>query len=70
MDGDSFASVGKPLNLNQQYTRPGGEPSLVQELAKVYSPKFGRELDPMSEVVTTIGAQEGMQRVGVPARAP
>ena len=60
MAGDSFEAYGKPQNLNQQYTRPGGEPTLVQQLAKIYSCEFNREIDPMSEMITTIGAQEGI----------
>lgn len=45
---------------HNQYTRPGGHPELVKTLAEHYSPSFGRTLDPMSEVVTCNGAQEGL----------
>ena len=43
-----------------QYTRPGGHPELVQALAGFYTPLLGRHLDPMTEVVTCNGAQEGI----------
>lgn len=58
--GDVFAETGKPDGLGNQYTRPGGEPGLAATIAKVYGPRFGRTLDPMTEVVTTVGAQEGI----------
>ena len=43
-----------------QYSRPGGHPELVETLARIYSPRLGRTLDPMSEIVTCNGAQEGL----------
>ncbi|RHZ15954.1 hypothetical protein DYB26_004635 [Aphanomyces astaci] len=43
-----------------QYTRPGGNPQLVKVLADVYSPWYNRELNPMTEIVTFTGAQEGI----------
>lgn len=46
-------------DLNQ-YTRSGGHPRLVEALSSIYSPVFERELDPMTEVVTTVGATEGI----------
>ena len=33
-----------------------GHPRLVNALAKLYSPILGRDLDPMEEVVVTVGA--------------
>jgi len=60
MVGDVFADTGAPAGLGNQYTRPGGEPGLARTIAQVYGPRFGRTLDPMKEVVTTIGAQEGI----------
>ena len=45
---------------HNQYTRPGGHPELVKTLAAHYSPRLGRSLDPMSEIVTCNGAQEGI----------
>lgn len=46
-------------DLNQ-YTRSGGHPRLVQALSDFYGPLFGRDLDPMTEIVTTVGATEGI----------
>lgn len=46
-------------DLNQ-YARSAGHPRLVQALAQVYSPLFGRTLDPMTEIVVTVGATEGI----------
>ena len=57
---DVFAETGAPKSLGNQYTRPGGEPNLAQSIARVYGPRFNRELDPLKEIVTTIGAQEAI----------
>jgi aspartate/methionine/tyrosine aminotransferase len=46
-------------DLNQ-YARSAGHPRLVEQLAKVYAPLFGRGLDPMREIVVTTGATEGI----------
>ena len=43
-----------------QYARSMGHPRLVNALAQVYSPLFGRDLDPMQEIVITVGATEGI----------
>lgn len=43
-----------------QYARSAGHPRLVNALAQVYGPLFGRELDPMREIVATVGATEGI----------
>ncbi len=45
---------------HNQYTRSGGHMRLVKVLAKHYSPLFGRELDPLTEVTTTVGATEAI----------
>ncbi len=60
MDGDVFAETGAPKGLGNQYTKPGGEPNLAQTLARIYGPRFNRQLDPLKEIVTTIGAQEAI----------
>ena len=46
--------------LHHQYTRPGGHPELVSALASFYEPRYGRKLDPLSNVVVCNGAQEGL----------
>ncbi|MEZ4612154.1 MAG: aminotransferase class I/II-fold pyridoxal phosphate-dependent enzyme [Caldilineaceae bacterium] len=46
-------------DLNQ-YARAAGHPRLVNALAQSYSPLFGRELDPLREIVVTVGATEGI----------
>ena len=47
------------LDLNQ-YTRSAGHPRLVKAIADIYSPLFGRDLDPLQEIVVTVGATEGI----------
>ncbi len=46
-------------NLNQ-YARSAGQINLVNALAECYSPLFGRELDPLREIVISTGATEGI----------
>ena len=46
-------------DLNQ-YARGGGHPRLVKAVANVYGPLFGRELDPMTNALITVGATEGI----------
>jgi kynurenine--oxoglutarate transaminase/cysteine-S-conjugate beta-lyase/glutamine--phenylpyruvate transaminase len=46
--------------MGHQYTRSEGHPRLVKALAKFYSPKLNRELDPMNEIMTTVGASEAI----------
>lgn len=41
---------------HNQYTRTFGIPCLVNKIAEVYGPKFNRELDPMTEVLVSQGA--------------
>ncbi|EWC48700.1 putative aminotransferase C6B12.04c [Drechslerella stenobrocha 248] len=43
-----------------QYSPTKGRPRLKKALADAYSPFFGRELDPESEITITTGANEGM----------
>ncbi|GIK76213.1 MAG: aminotransferase [Chloroflexota bacterium] len=51
------AAIAADLN---QYARSAGHPRLVQALAQVYSPLFDRPLDPLREIVVTVGATEGI----------
>lgn len=50
-------AVANDLN---QYARSAGHPHLVNALSTVYSPLFGRTLDPQREIVVTVGATEGI----------
>jgi kynurenine--oxoglutarate transaminase/cysteine-S-conjugate beta-lyase/glutamine--phenylpyruvate transaminase len=51
------AAIAADLN---QYARSAGHPRLVQALAATYGPLFGRALDPLRELVVTVGATEGI----------
>lgn len=51
------AAIAADLN---QYARGMGHPRLVNALAATYEPLFGRELDPMTDIVVTTGATEGI----------
>lgn len=51
------SAVANDLN---QYTRYGGHLRLVDALARFYAPIYGRELDPLREVLITVGATEGI----------
>ena len=51
------AAIAADMN---QYARSAGHPRLVQALAATYSPLFGHTLDPMAEIVVTVGATEGI----------
>jgi histidinol-phosphate/aromatic aminotransferase/cobyric acid decarboxylase-like protein len=46
-------------DLNQ-YARSAGHPRLVNALAALYSPLFGRRFNPLTEIVVTVGATEGI----------
>lgn len=48
---------------NHRYSSSRGIPKLRQALADLYLRRFGVELDPESEVVTTIGAKEGLSHL-------
>jgi len=45
---------------NNQYTRGQGNVQLVNELADIYSPLFKRTLDPMKEILVTVGGYESL----------
>src|SRR6202049_3073868 len=48
---------------NHRYSASRGIPKLRKAIADRYLAKFGVELDPDREVVTTIGAKEGLSHV-------
>jgi len=48
---------------NHRYSASRGIPKLRKAIADRYMAKFGVELDPDSEVVTTIGAKEGLSHL-------
>ena len=48
---------------NHRYSASQGIPKLRQAIADLYLRRFGVELDPETEVVTTIGAKEGLSHL-------
>ena len=50
-------AIANDLN---QYARSAGHPRLINALAKTYGPLFGRELNPQTEIVISVGATEGI----------
>ncbi|MDA8358706.1 MAG: aminotransferase class I/II-fold pyridoxal phosphate-dependent enzyme [Actinomycetota bacterium] len=48
---------------NHRYSSSKGIPKLRQAISDLYSRTFGVEVDPESEVVTTIGAKEGLSHL-------
>ncbi|XP_047134845.1 kynurenine--oxoglutarate transaminase 3 isoform X1 [Hydra vulgaris] len=46
--------------VNNQYTRGQGNIDLVNAIADIYSPLFGRSIDAMKEVMVTVGAYEAL----------
>ncbi len=48
---------------NHRYSASRGIPKLRQAIASLYLRRFGVELDPDSEVVTTMGAKEGLSHL-------
>lgn len=58
---NALAEVAKSDNvLLHQYSRGYGHLRLVQALSKLYSSKIGREINPMTEVMTSAGAYEAL----------
>ncbi|KAJ3216112.1 Kynurenine--oxoglutarate transaminase 3 [Dinochytrium kinnereticum] len=53
---DAVNSTG----LLNQYTRSEGHPRFVKALANFYTPKIGRDINPLTEVVTAVGATEAI----------
>lgn len=53
--------AGEAVDGNSnQYTRPGGNPLLMETLSAFYQDKFQRRLNPMTEITSCNGAQEGI----------
>jgi len=50
---------GADVNYNQ-YCRGQGHPELVAALAEMYGPLFGRTLDPLKEIMVTVGGYEAL----------
>ncbi|CAI5710057.1 unnamed protein product [Hyaloperonospora brassicae] len=57
------AAIAAIIQDNNQYTRPGGHVRYVETLAEMYAPLVGRPLDPMREIATFNGAQEGLASI-------
>ncbi|RZC40993.1 kynurenine--oxoglutarate transaminase 3, partial [Asbolus verrucosus] len=58
---DALAQVANSENcLLHQYTRGFGHPRLVAALSKLYSQLIGREINPQTEILTTLGAYEAL----------
>ncbi|KAJ3316641.1 Kynurenine--oxoglutarate transaminase 3 [Blyttiomyces sp. JEL0837] len=60
---NAAAEAIKSVNPLHQYTRSEGHPRLVKALSAFYADKIGRTLDPMTEIVTTVGATEAIYSV-------
>ncbi|KAJ3204612.1 Kynurenine--oxoglutarate transaminase 3 [Clydaea vesicula] len=54
------AAINNTSPLIHQYARSEGHPRLVQSLSKFFSPKLSRTIDPLSEIVVTVGATEAI----------
>lgn len=71
--GQGFPTIGVPEfvreaavkvveqdTLLHQYARSEGNPTLVKVLSRFYEPMLGRQVDPMTEIITTVGATEAI----------
>jgi len=53
-------AVLSPNPFMNQYTRSFGHPRLVNALAQTHGPLLGREVDPNTEILVTVGAYEAL----------
>ncbi len=58
------ANIAMKENHNQ-YSRPAGHPLLMETLAKHYKNEFASTIDPMKNITSMVGAQEGIFNVVV-----
>jgi len=58
-DGLITTTKDNTVALNQ-YTRSQGHPRLVKAIADIYGPLYKRELNPLTEVLNTVGAYEAL----------
>lgn len=56
----ALSDVANGNHLMNQYTRGFGHPRLVQAIAKLYSQFIGREINPNTEVLVTVGAYQSL----------
>lgn len=56
----ALSDVANGNHLMNQYTRGFGHPRLVQAIAKLYGTLIGREINPMTEVMVTVGAYQSL----------
>lgn len=60
---DSAASAVQEIGhdfLMSQYARSAGHPALVKRLAEFYSPRLNHTINPLTEVLVTVGASEAL----------
>lgn len=57
---DALNHVSTSNHLLNQYTRGFGHPRLVQSLSKLYSQLIGREINPNTEILVTVGAYQAL----------
>lgn len=56
----ALSDVANGNHMMNQYTRGFGHPRLVQAIAKLYGQLIGREINPNTEVLVTVGAYQSL----------